>query len=395
MPGLAANIGNAVRYSLTYVTLPLVGVFSLQTESYSWVALVRVGQQKRNRELMSGRRVLITGGAGFLGCNLADHFIETSHDVVIFDNFYRRGVHHNVEWLRERHGDRFTLIEGDLRDYQALLRAADAAEAVYHVAGQTAVTTSVANPREDFEINALGTFNALEAARHAADNPVFIFTSTNKVYGGMEDVAIVEEATRYAYVDHLWGIDESRPLDFHSPYGCSKGAADQYVRDYARIYGLPTVVFRMSSIYGPHQFGVEDQAWVAYFVIAAVKGWPITIYGDGKQVRDVLYVDDLVRAFELATEHIDVSAGQVYNIGGGPRNTLSIWVEFAPLLSQILGRPLKAASYSDWRPGDQRVYISDIRKAWRDFGWEPQAGVDEGLRRIAPWVLENQALFEP
>ena len=343
---------------------------------------------------MNPRRILITGGAGFIGCNLADHFISAGHEVILFDNFYRKGVHHNVRWLQERHGDRFALIEGDLRDYQGLLRATEGVQAVYHTAGQTAVTTSVANPREDFEINALGTFNALEAARHVGDDPVFIFTSTNKVYGGMEDVAIAEEATRYVYVDHPFGIDETRPLDFHSPYGCSKGAADQYVRDYARIYGLRTVVFRMSSIYGPHQFGVEDQAWVAYFVIAAVKGWPITIYGDGKQVRDVLYIDDLVRAFELATERIDVTAGQIYNIGGGPQNAISIWAEFAPLLSQILGRPVEAAGYGDWRPGDQRVYISDIRKAQRDFGWQPQVGIEEGLRRITEWVVANQEIFE-
>lgn len=344
---------------------------------------------------MNPSRILITGGAGFIGCNLADHFISKGHEVILFDNFYRKGVHHNVRWLRERHGDRFTLVEGDLRDYQALLRATEGAQVVYHTAAQTAVTTSVENPREDFEINALGTFNALEAARHVGDDPVFIFTSTNKVYGGMEDVVITEEATRYVYVDCPFGIDETRPLDFHSPYGCSKGAADQYVRDYARIYGLRTVVFRMSSIYGPHQFGVEDQAWVAYFVIAAVKGWPITIYGDGKQVRDVLYIDDLVRAFELATERIDVTAGQIYNIGGGPQNAISIWAEFAPLLSEILGRPVEAAGYGNWRPGDQRVYISDIRKAQRDFGWVPQVGIEEGLRRITGWVLENREIFEP
>lgn len=344
---------------------------------------------------MQLKRILITGGAGFVGCNLADHFIETGHDVTIFDNFYRKGVRHNVAWLRSRHGDGFQVVEGDIRDYDAIRRATEGVEAVYHTAGQTAVTTSVVNPREDFEINAWGSFNVLEAAREVGDNPVVIYTSTNKVYGGMEDVQVVERNTRYEYADRPFGIDERQPLDFHSPYGCSKGTADQYVRDYARIYGLPTVVLRMGSIYGPHQFGMEDQAWVAYFVIAAVKGWPITIYGDGKQVRDVLYIDDLVRAFDLATEHVDVTAGQIYNIGGGPANTVSIWAEFAPLLSEILGRPVEAAGYADWRPGDQRVYVSDIRKAQRDFGWQPQIGVEEGVWRITDWVIENREIFEP
>ncbi|MFQ5593797.1 MAG: NAD-dependent epimerase/dehydratase family protein [Anaerolineae bacterium] len=343
---------------------------------------------------MEPRRILITGGAGFVGCNLADHFIETGHEVTIFDNFYRKGVRQNVAWLRERHGHGFRVVEGDIRNYDAIRRATAEMEVVYHVAGQTAVTTSVLDPREDFEINAWGSFNVLEAAREAGDNPVVIYTSTNKVYGGMEDVQVEGRESRYEYVDHPFGIGEGQPLDFHSPYGCSKGTADQYVRDYARIYDLPTVVFRMGSIYGPHQFGVEDQAWVAYFVIAAVKGWPITIYGDGKQVRDILYVSDLVRAFELATEHIDVTAGQVYNIGGGPDNTVSIWDEFAPILGEILGRPVEPAGYDDWRPGDQLVYISDIRKAQRDFGWRPRAGVEEGIRRITEWVLENREIFE-
>ncbi|MFQ5342181.1 MAG: NAD-dependent epimerase/dehydratase family protein [Anaerolineae bacterium] len=343
---------------------------------------------------MEPRRVLITGGAGFVGCNLADHFIERGHQVTIFDNFYRKGVRHNVAWLQERHGDGFRVVEGDIRNYDAIRPAAEGIEVVYHVAGQTAVTTSVLDPREDFEINAWGSFNVLEAAREAGDNPVVIYTSTNKVYGGMEGVQVEGREARYEYVDHPFGIDERQPLDFHSPYGCSKGTADQYVRDYARIYDLPTVVFRMGSIYGPHQFGVEDQAWVAYFVIAAVKGWPITIYGDGKQVRDILYVSDLVRAFELATEHIDVTAGQIYNIGGGPDNTVSIWAEFAPILGEILGRPVDVAGYDDWRPGDQLVYISDIRKAQRDFGWRPRVGVEEGIRRITEWVLQNQEIFE-
>ncbi len=339
-------------------------------------------------------RVLVTGGAGFIGCNLVDRLLGQGHQVVVFDNLSRRGTPANVAWLRERHGaDSFRLVQADLRDYEALLEATRGAELIYHLAGQTAVTTSVAHPREDFEANALGTFNALEAARHAGSHPIFIFASTNKVYGAMEDVAVVQEARRYRYRDLPMGVPETRPLDFHSPYGCSKGAADQYVRDYARIYGLRTVVFRQSCIYGPRQMGVEDQGWVAWFIIAAVTGQPITIYGDGKQVRDVLYIDDLLNVFEAAVERIDVAAGQVYNIGGGPEHTISVWAEFGPMLEKLLGRRVQV-SYGDWRPGDQKVYVSDIRKAQRDLDWSPKVGVEEGVRRLVEWVLENRDFFE-
>jgi CDP-paratose 2-epimerase len=253
------------------------------------------------------------------------------------------------------------------------------------MAAQVAVTTSVTDPRTDFEVNALGTFNLLEAARHAGDNPIVVFASTNKVYGGMEDVAIVEQPTRYAYRDLPLGVPETRPLDFNSPYGCSKGAADQYTRDYARIYGLRSVVFRQSCIFGPHQMGVEDQGWVAWFVIAALTGQPITIYGDGKQVRDVLHVDDLIDAYLAAVERIDVTAGQVYNMGGGPDLTMSVWAEFGPMLEKLLGRRIEVG-YGDWRPGDQRVYISDIRKAKQELGWAPKIGVHDGLAQLIEWV---------
>jgi CDP-paratose 2-epimerase len=266
------------------------------------------------------------------------------------------------------------------------------ADVVYHLAAQVAVTTSVTDPRPDFEINALGAFNALEAARLGGKQPVFIFTSTNKVYGGMEDAVIVEQPTRYAYRDLPQGVDESRNLDFHSPYGCSKGAADQYVRDYARIYGIRSVVFRMSCIYGPRQFGNEDQGWVAHFIIAALLGRSLSIYGDGKQVRDILYVADLVRAFDLATKHIDVTAGQVYNIGGGMANTISIWSEFAPILEELTGRRMDV-TYGDWRPGDQQVYVSNTAKALREFGWKPEVDRIEGIHRLAEWVRANRELF--
>jgi len=339
-------------------------------------------------------RILITGGAGFIGCNLADACIRAGHQVTLFDNLSRHGSEANLAWLRESFGDGFTFVKEDIRDYDAILAAATGQEAIYHLAAQTAVTTSVTDPRTDFEINALGTFNVLEAARHAGDDPVFIFSSTNKVYGGMEDAPATELATRYVLPDYPDGVPETRPLDFHSPYGCSKGAADQYVRDYARIYGLRSVVFRQSCIYGQRQMGVEDQGWVAWFIIAAVTGKPITIYGNGKQIRDLLHVDDLVRAFQMATEHVDITAGQVYNLGGGPANTLAIWTEFGPLLDELLGYPVRPAGFSDWRPGDQPVFVADVSKAQREFGWVPQVGVREGIARLVDWVKANRGLFE-
>ncbi len=333
------------------------------------------------------RRYLITGGAGFIGVNYAHRLLARGEEVVIYDNLSRRGTEANVDWLRSEHRERaFELIVADVRDFEPLAEAARGADVIVHLAAQVAVTTSVEDPRTDFEVNALGTFNVLEAARLSGRRPIVLYASTNKVYGGMEDVAVVEEPTRYRYRDLPEGVPETRPLDFHSPYGCSKGTGDQYVRDYARIYGLPTVVFRQSCIYGPHQMGVEDQGWVAWFVIAAVTGRPITIYGDGKQVRDLLYIDDLLDLYDLAVERIDVAAGQVYNVGGGPSHTLSVWAEFGPLLERLVGHPIPV-SYGDWRPGDQRVYVSDIRKARRELGWEPRVGVEEGIRRLYEWVV--------
>jgi CDP-paratose 2-epimerase len=280
----------------------------------------------------------------------------------------------------------------DVRDAAALASAARGVDVVYHLAGQVAVTTSVVDPRTDFEINALGTLNALEAARQSPSNPAFIYSSTNKVYGGMDDVEVVEQATRYAYRDLPAGVSEARPLDFHSPYGCSKGAGDQYTHDYYRIYGLRTVVFRQSCIYGPRQFGVEDQGWLAWFAIAALLGRPITLYGDGKQVRDVLHVDDLIDAYDAAIARIDTVAGQVYNVGGGPENTISVWREFGPALEGLLGRPVPVGA-ADWRPGDQKVYVSDTGKARRDLGWQAHTSVEKGLERLVGWVRDNAALF--
>ncbi len=337
-------------------------------------------------------KILITGGAGFIGCNLTAHFLRAGHTLTLFDNFSRRGSEANLAWLRASFGDGLDVVRGDVRDADAIAQAAKGHEAIFHLAGQVAVTSSVVNPREDFESNAVGTFNTLEAARAAGTNPIFIYTSTNKVYGGMEEAKIVDLGRRYGFADLPNGVPESWPLDFCSPYGCSKGAGDQYVRDYHRIYGLPTVVFRQSAIYGPRQFGVEDQGWLAFFAICAALGRPFTIYGDGKQVRDLLYVDDLAQAFERAMQNIQRTAGQVYNIGGGAARSLSVWTETQPLLEELAGRSL-AVRYGDWRPGDQKVYLSDISKAGADFGWAPRVAPDEGLLRLWNWILENKSLF--
>jgi CDP-paratose 2-epimerase len=338
-------------------------------------------------------KLLITGGAGFIGSNLAAHFARAGHTITIFDNFSRKGAESNLAWLREEFDDVLTVVRGDIRDYAAIQNAAQGQEAIFHLAGQVAVTTSVNNPRHDFEANALGTFNVLEAARAAGTNPAFIYSSTNKVYGGMEEAHVVDLGQRYGFADLPHGVPETWPLDFHSPYGCSKGAGDQYTRDYHRIYGLPTVVFRQSAIYGPRQFGVEDQGWLAFFGICAATNKPFKIYGDGKQVRDLLYMEDLARAFELALKHIDKTAGQIYNLGGGPERSLSVWTETRPLLEKLAGRKL-AVSFGDWRPGDQRVYLSDIRKAQAEFGWTPQVSPAEGLERLWHWIQANRALFE-
>ena len=339
------------------------------------------------------RHYLITGGAGFIGSNYVHRLLSRGEHVTIYDNLSRAGAPKNMAWLEdtfEKNGSR--LIVGDVADGAHLTEAAQDADVIFHLAGQVAVTTSVTNPREDFEANALGTFNALEAARASGRDPVFVYASTNKVYGGMEDVALTEEPTRWRYASLEHGCPETQPLDFHSPYGCSKGAGDQYVRDYARIYGLRTVVMRQSAIYGPRQFGIEDQGWIAWMTIAALTEAQITIYGDGKQVRDLLYVDDLLDAYDAAIENIDAVAGKVYNIGGGAENVMSVWVEFGPILETLLGKQIPVGR-GDWRPGDQKVFYADIRKAEHELGWKPKIGVEEGVKRLFEWVRGNQKLF--
>jgi CDP-paratose 2-epimerase len=337
-------------------------------------------------------KLFITGGAGFIGCNSADYFLQQGHDVVVFDNLSRKGGPANLAWLQARHSEQLQFVSGDVRDYDSLAAAIEGAEVVLHLASQVAVTTSVKNPREDFEINALGTFNVLEAVRHICPDAAVLYASTNKVYGGMEGAKVVLQNGRYCYANYPNGIPETYPLDFHSPYGCSKGAGDQYMLDYGRIYGLKTMVFRQSCIYGQRQFGIEDQGWVAHFVIATIKNRPITIYGDGKQVRDLLHVQDLVRAYELGFQKIESLRGQVFNIGGGAKHTLSIWTEFGPLLAELAGHEPRITR-ADWRPGDQRVFIADIGKIGKQLGWEPIISPQEGIRALFDWVSVNPDLF--
>jgi CDP-paratose 2-epimerase len=349
--------------------------------------------------------VIVTGGSGFIGSNVSAAFLRDGCRVTVFDSLARPGVDRNLEWLdSQAPTGALRFVRGDVRDAD-LVRSvvgADDVHLVFNFAAQTAVTTSLDQPREDLEINVLGTHNVLEAVRQsrAVVPPILFYTSTNKVYGALPHRDYVERDTRYTFVDpeiDRFGISESEPLDFHSPYGCSKGAADQYVHDYARIYGLRTVVFRMSCIYGPRQFGTEDQGWVAHFMMAAAAGRPLTIYGNGKQVRDLLFIDDLVRAFRMAILHIDTTAGNVYNMGGGRANSVSIWQELRPRLEQYVGRSLPVA-LDEWRPGDQPVYISDTRKAARDFGWQPQVDIDTGLRRLWDWavsVTEGRTVAAP
>jgi CDP-paratose 2-epimerase len=336
-------------------------------------------------------RYLITGGAGFIGCNAAARFAKQGNEVLVVDNLSRRGSADNARWLQEENGVQITKLDLRQADAIAALVAKERPDVVLHFAGQVAVTTSVTDPRSDFEDNALGTFNMLEAVRKGAPEAVVLYTSTNKVYGGMEDVGVELRGERYQYVGLPGGCDEQRGLDFHSPYGCSKGAADQYVRDYSRIYGMKTVVFRQSCIYGYRQFGVEDQGWVAWFCIRAVLGKPVTIYGDGKQVRDILFIEDLVDAFQAAVARIDVARGRVYNIGGGPENQLSL-LELVSSLQRLTGRPL-SVSYGDWRPGDQRVFVCDIGKARRELGWAPKVSAPAGIERLYRWIDGNKGLF--
>jgi len=338
------------------------------------------------------KTMLITGGAGFIGVNAAKFFADRGWKISVLDNLSRRGTEDNLRWLQQQAEVGFE--RADVRDASAMRTALAGLlpDVVLHLAGQVAVTTSVTNPREDFEINALGTFNVLEAVRQESPGSFLINASTNKVYGKMDDVPVVERNGRYEYRDLVNGCSEQQQLDFHSPYGCSKGVADQYAIDYARIYDLKTTTFRQSCIYGTRQFGIEDQGWVAWFTIAHVLDKPVTIYGDGKQIRDVLHVTDLCCAYEAAIDNREAAAGQAFNIGGGSANTLSL-LELLGFLMRFLGKQ-SPLSWSDWRPGDQPVFVCDLAKARQKLGWQPRIGVEEGVRDLAGWVAQNAELFD-
>jgi CDP-paratose 2-epimerase len=338
-------------------------------------------------------KVIITGGAGFIGINAARRYLARGDQVIILDNFSRAGTRANLDWLKHQGAVKFVQI--DLRDGNAVeLASRDWRDVsiVLHLAGQVAVTTSVADPRSDFEVNALGTLNVLEAMRRNKIASTLIYASTNKVYGNLEHVQIAQHSTRYDYADLPYGVNEDIGLDFHSPYGCSKGSADQYVRDYHRIFGLNTVVFRQSCIYGTRQFGMEDQGWIAWFLIAAELGLPLTIYGDGKQVRDVLFIDDLLDAYDAAANKIDVARGRIYNIGGGPANSISI-LELLDHVDKLSGKKT-SCGHGAWRLGDQRIYVSDIRRARNDLDWQPRVPWQRGVETVRNWVLENRVECE-
>src|ERR1051326_6599426 len=338
--------------------------------------------------------ILITGGAGFIGSNIAHRLLSAGHRVRLLDNLSRSGVEFNLRWLIETHGDLVDIEVPDVRNLSIVKQAVRAASQIFHFAAQVAVTSSLVDPIEDFEVNARGTLNLLEAVRATDNPPPLVFTSTNKVYGNLGDLQFTNGSTRYAPVDPLIrgsGISEDRRLDFHSPYGCSKGAADQYVIDYARTYRIPALVFRMSCIYGPHQYGNEDQGWVAHFLIRAITGQPITIYGDGKQVRDILFIDDLVDAFLLAQQHMQRLAGSAYNIGGGPANTISL-LELLDLIADLHGGEV-AIRFENWRAADQRYYVANTNRFAALTSWKPKVDVREGVRRLYDWLIPSNQHF--
>jgi CDP-paratose 2-epimerase len=340
--------------------------------------------------------ILVTGGCGFVGSNLADSFLQQGEDVVVLDNLCRPGVDQNLAWLIDRYGKRVHPALADVREFAGIEAAFKDAKAVFHFAAQTAVTTSLIHPVDDFEVNARGTVNVLEAVRKAGKKAPVIFASTNKVYGALTDVELLELDDRYVPADdslRLRGVGEGRPLDFCTPYGCSKGVADQYVLDYAKSYGLPTAVLRMSCIYGPRQFGTEDQGWVAHFLIQALSGEPISIYGNGKQVRDILHVEDAVAAYRAVLENIDRVKGYAFNLGGGPLNAVSILAVLREI-EKLTGRPVEIR-FDEWRAGDQYYFVADTGRLKGTFGWQASVKWRDGVHHLAEWLAANRFGDQP
>ncbi len=338
------------------------------------------------------RTVLITGGCGFIGTNVADFYLKRGCKVISFDNLSRAGAKENLKWLKKQRGD-FIFVKGDIRNDKKLLETFKKykPDLVLALAAQVTMVDSVKNPRYDFEVNALGTFNTLEAMRKTKSKAVAVYSSTNKVMGALNNIPVIEKKKRYVF-KNIKGISEEYPLEGCGPYGCSKLAGDQYTLDYSRIFGLNTVVFRQSGIYGPHQFGIEEQGWLAWFCNALLFDKPVTIFGNGKQVRDVLYIDDLLRAFDLTFKNIKKTRGEAYTIGGGPNFSLSIW-ELFEILEKLAGKKFNY-KFGPWRPGDQKVYISDVSKAKKDFGWQPLISPKEGVKKLYNWISQNKTLIK-
>ena len=336
------------------------------------------------------KTLLVTGGCGFIGTNAVRFYLEKGYKVVAFDNLSRVGSEENLGILKKQGGN-FVFVRGDIRNEVQILNAfkKHKPDFVLHLAAQVTMVNSVENPREDFTVNALGSFNVLEAIRKVCPESLGIYSSTNKVYGEMVDVPIIEKEQRYAY-KNIKGIAENYPLDFHGPYGCSKGTGDQYFLDYARIFNLNTTVFRQSGIYGPYQFGIEEQGWLAWFCNAILFGMPVTIFGDGKQVRDVLYVTDLLRAYDLVFQNPDKARGKAYNIGGGANFSLSI-LELFEFLEKLSHNKF-VSSFGSWRPGDQKIYISDTTKLKKELNWQPEISPLKGVEKLYNWISENKHL---